>query len=122
MSEGVNNDTPATAGEEQGSQDQGAVLVQDGARVEVQVTASVETASETPDGAPVQEAEAEAAAEALEAAEAEARLPPAPPSAPAAPLPQVEETPVIHKHFVAPALIPLERIDEDADFLIRDEA
>ena len=51
---------------------------------------------------------------------AEQQLPPPPPSAP--PLPQVEETPVIHKHFVAPALIPLDRIDEDHDYLVRSEA
>lgn len=55
----------------------------------------------------------------------EAPLPPAPPSAPT-PTPgallQVEETPVVHKHFVAPALIPLERVDEDQTFLVRDPA
>jgi ParB-like chromosome segregation protein Spo0J len=37
-------------------------------------------------------------------------------------LPQVEETPVVHKHFVAPALIPLERVDADGVFLMRHEA
>ena len=77
MSEGVNNDTPATAGEEQ---------------VTTGATAPV----------------------------VEHPLPPPPPSAP--PLPQVEETPVIHKHFVAPALIPLDRIDEDHDYLVRSQA
>lgn len=86
MSEGVNNDTPATAGE----------------------------AQVTP------EAPAPAVEERLEATEGQVqeRLPPPPPSAP--PLPQVEETPVIHKHFVAPALIPLDRIDEETEFMVRD--
>ena len=79
MSEGVNNDTPATAGEEQ-----------------------------VP-GVPAPEVEAQPEP-----------LPPPPPSAP--PLPQLEETPVVHKHFVAPALIPLDRIDEDTDFLMRNPA
>ncbi len=75
--EGVNNDSPAPAGEDQPA---------------------------PPAPAPV----------------VEERLPPPPPSAP--PLPQVEETPVIHKHFVAPALIPLDRLDEDTDYLMRDGA
>ena len=74
MSEGVNNDTPATAGEEQAA---------------AGVTAPV----------------------------VEERLAPPPP--PSAPLPQVEETPVIHKHFVAPALIPLDRIDDETAFMVR---
>ena len=73
--EGVNNDTPATAGEEK-------------------------PAPPAPTPA------------------VEEQLPPPPPSAPS--LPQVEETPVIHKHFVAPALIPLDRLDEDVDHLMRD--
>lgn len=42
--------------------------------------------------------------------------------APSAPPVQVEETPVVHKHFVAPALIPLERVDEDLTFCVRDGA
>lgn len=45
-------------------------------------------------------------------------LPSAPPS-PSAGLPRVEETPLIHKHFVAPALIPLERIDDAVEFRVR---
>ena len=77
MSESVNDDTPATAGEEQ-----------------------------VP-GVPAPVVEAQP-------------LPPPPPSAP--PLPQIEETPVVHKHFVAPALIPLDRIDEDTDLLMRNPA
>ncbi|MGV3619634.1 MAG: ParB N-terminal domain-containing protein [Archangium sp.] len=47
-------------------------------------------------------------------------LPEPSPSAPE--LPSVEETPVVHKHFVAPALIPLDRVDEDATFMVRDAA
>ena len=74
MSEGVNNDTPATAGDEQ-------------------------------------------AAAGVTAPAVEPQIAPPPPSAP--PLPQVEETPLIHKHFVAPALIPLDRVDEDGDFRVR---
>lgn len=73
MSEGVNNDTPAAAGDEQAA------------------------------GVP--------------APAVEPQIAPPPPSAPQ--LPQVEETPVIHKHFVAPALIPLDRVDEDGDFRVR---
>lgn len=107
MSEGVNNDTPATAGEEQGAPDQGAVL-------------NEAAAPETPAAAQVEGAPEESPEESPEETEsAEERIPPPPPSAP---MPQVEETPVIHKHFIAPALIPLDRIDEDADFLIRSEA
>ncbi len=79
MSEGVNNDTPATT-------------------VEAEVAAP------------------EAQAPVVEET---AALPP-PPSAPS--LPQVEETPVVHKHFVAPALIPLDRVDEEGLFLVRDAA
>jgi ParB-like chromosome segregation protein Spo0J len=82
MSEGVNNDTPATAGDEQ-------------------------AAAGVP--APVVEPQAEEALTAL--------IAPPPPSAPQ--LPQVEETPLIHKHFIAPALIPLDRVDEDGDFRVR---
>ena len=52
-----------------------------------------------------------------EAGDSKSEVPPPAPSAP--PLPQVEETPVVHKHFVAPALIPLERVDEDTTFLMR---
>lgn len=81
MSEGVNDDTPATAGDQQ----------------------------QVP-GAPAPVAEAQPPQP----------LPPPPPSAP--PLPQVEETPVVHKHFIAPALIPLDRLDEDVDFLVRNPA
>jgi hypothetical protein len=47
---------------------------------------------------------------------------PAPVPLPPPSAPQVEETPVVHKHFVAPALIPLERVDEDGSFLVRNEA
>lgn len=52
--------------------------------------------------------------------EAREAPPEPPPSAPE--MPSVEETPVVHKHFVAPALIPLDRVDEDAAFLVRDAA
>ncbi|MDP2273599.1 MAG: ParB/RepB/Spo0J family partition protein [Archangium sp.] len=99
MSEGVNNDTPATAGEE-------AAVGAPTPMVEEQPSAPAEASEPS---APAQETAAE-----------EEAPPPPPPSAPA--LPQVEETPVIHKHFVAPALIPLDRIDEDTDFLVRGEA
>ncbi len=85
MSEGVNNDTPATTGEVEA-----AAAGANPPVVEVAV-AVVEVAVEVP-------------------------LPP--PSAPA--LPQVEETPVVHKHFIAPALISLDRVDEDTTFLVRD--
>lgn len=44
-------------------------------------------------------------------------VPPPSPSAPA--LPAAEDTPVVQKHFVAPALLPLERIDDDATFRVR---
>ncbi len=124
MSEGVNNDTPATAGEEQSAPDQGAVLAEHG-EAAAGVEASAEAPAQVSDVSEVSEvtAQVEAAAAAAlveaESSEREERLPPPPPSAP---LPQVEETPVIHKHFVAPALIPLDRIDEDADFLVRNEA
>lgn len=57
------------------------------------------------------------------APQVEERAEEAPAPAPSAPsLAQVEETPVVHKHFVAPALIPLDRLDEDTDFLVRDPA
>ena len=117
MSEGVNNDTPATAGEEQGAPDQGAVLNEAAAGV----VESAEAPAEVSEVSEVSEvtAQVEAAAAAALVEEESERLPPPPPSAP---MPQVEETPVIHKHFVAPALIPLDRIDEDADFLVRNEA
>lgn len=52
--------------------------------------------------------------------EAREELPEPSPSAPE--MPQVEETPVVHKHFVAPALIPLDRVDEDAMFLVRESS
>lgn len=94
MSEGVNDDTPATAGEEQ------AAVGAPTPVVEEQLSPPHEP---SPEPASVQAREDE---------------PVPPPSAPQ--LPQVEETPVIHKHFVAPALIPLDRIDEDTDFLVRD--
>jgi ParB-like chromosome segregation protein Spo0J len=81
MSEGVNNDTPATAGEAEAA------------------------AGVTPPVVVEQQ---------------EQQVPPPPPSAP--PLPQVEETPVIHKHFVAPALIPLDRVDDEGEFRVRDAA
>ncbi len=45
-------------------------------------------------------------------------LPPPPPSAPS----PVEETPVVQKHFIAPALLPLDRVDEDFTFLVRHAA
>jgi ParB-like chromosome segregation protein Spo0J len=127
MSEGVNNDTPATAGEEQGAPDQGAVLAEQGeGAAPVAAPAQVSDVSEVSEVTAQVEAAAAALVEeessqreASEGSDGEDRLPPPPPSAP---MPQVEETPVIHKHFVAPALIPLDRIDEDADFLIRNEA
>lgn len=77
MSEGVNNDAPASAGEAQ------------------------------PLGAEASAPPAPAVAEA---------------PAPSAPVPAVEETPVVHQHFVAPALIPLERVEDDTTFLVRDAA
>lgn len=92
MSEGVNNDTSATAGEEASG----------GAPTPV-VEEQPSTLAESSQPSQVTAAQEE--------------VPAPPPSAP--PLPQVEETPVIHKHFVAPALIPLDRIDEDTDFLVR---
>lgn len=104
MSEGVNNDTPATAGEEAAA---GAPTPVPEGRPESQPEAQLQ--SEQPEESASEESPPEE----------EQRLPPPPPSAP---LPQVEETPVIHKHFVAPALIPLDRIDEDSDFLVRDAA
>lgn len=84
MSEGVNNDAPATTGEAEAAA-AGATPV-----VDVVAVAVVEVPAEIPP----------------------------PPSAPA--LPQVEETPVVHKHFIAPALISLDRVDEDTTFLVRD--
>ncbi len=33
--------------------------------------------------------------------------------------PSVEEAPAIHRHFVAPALIPIERVDDDETFRVR---
>lgn len=39
---------------------------------------------------------------------------------PPPPAPIEFEAPVVHKHFTAPALIPLERLDEDDRFLLRD--
>jgi|APLak6261679142_1056127.scaffolds.fasta_scaffold00016_114 hypothetical protein len=94
MSEGVNNDTPAQPGE-------GEV-----AAVDVAAVAAAVVAEPLPQAEPV----------AAEPAVSEP-VPAPPPSAP-----QVEETPVVHKHFVAPALIPLERLDEDPSFLVRDAA
>lgn len=71
--------------------------------------------------APVEAAEVAPPAEPSPASEAPRdEVPAPPPSAPG--LPQVEETPVVHKHFVAPALIPLDRVDEDAAFRVRAEA
>lgn len=94
MSDGVNDETPALTGESEA------------APVEAVVSPPPE---ETPavEAAPVVE----------EVAHDEVPAPP--PSAPS--LPQVEETPVVHKHFVAPALIPLERVDDDAAFRVRPE-
>ncbi|HEY0880790.1 MAG TPA: ParB/RepB/Spo0J family partition protein [Archangium sp.] len=93
MSEDVNHETPVEAGEAQAPA--------------VAPEAPVAPAS-------VQEASAEPEAE---AARDESPVPPPPPSAP---VPQVEETPVVQKHFVAPALIPLERVEDDTTFLVRD--
>lgn len=94
MSDGVNDETPALTGESEA------------APVEAVVSPPPE---ETPavEAAPVVE----------EVAHDEVPAPS--PSAPS--LPQVEETPVVHKHFVAPALIPLERVDDDAAFRVRPE-
>jgi ParB family chromosome partitioning protein len=50
---------------------------------------------------------------------AEVALPDSPQPAPAPEPVQVEETSVIRKHFEAPALIPLERVDDDDAFLMR---
>ncbi len=83
MSDGVNDDAPATVGEGE--------------------VTPVEAAPPPELPAPVEEAREE--------------VPAPPPSAPV--LPQVEETPVVHKHFVAPALIPLDRVDDDAAFRVR---
>ena len=85
MEEGVNDDTPAGAGEEQ----------------------------------PTTEAIAPVEQVAAPEAPVEAPAPPPPPSAPPV---QVEETPIVHKHFVAPALIPLDRVDADGAFRVRSEA
>lgn len=85
MSEGVNNDTPATAGEEQ--------LGAGPSATEAPVTV-------VPDSV---------VPESVEPAGDVVSLVP----------PQIEETPVIHKHFVAPALIPLERVDDDGFFRLR---
>lgn len=83
MSDGVNDDAPASVGE--------------GEVTPVEVT--------PPPELPVP------------AEEAREEVPAPPPSAPG--LPQVEETPVVHKHFVAPALIPLDRVDDDGAFRVR---
>lgn len=82
MSEGVNNDAPAPAGEAQAP------------------TEAAPAAAPVVDAAPVEAS-------------------PVPPPPPSAPTPQVEETPVVQKHFVAPALIPLDRVEEDTTFLVR---
>lgn len=37
-------------------------------------------------------------------------------------LPSADEVPLVHKHFTAPALIPLERVADDASFLMREAA
>jgi ParB family chromosome partitioning protein len=52
------------------------------------------------------------------AAPVEEEIPSPPPSAPS----PVEETPVVQKHFIAPALLPLDRVDEDFTFLVRHAA
>lgn len=90
----------------------------------------------TPPPAPAVATPAEAApapAEAAEqpaTAEAQPSEPPAtepePEPAPATPevlepRPSPEVRPLIHKHFVAPAMIPLERVDADEAFLFRGE-
>src|SRR5690349_18652237 len=104
MSEGVNNDTPATAGEEAAAGAPTPVTESPPgeAQLQSQPEESLPDESQPEESPPEQE-----------------RLPPPPPSSP---MTQLEETPVIHKHFIAPALIPLDRIDEDTDFLVRDGA
>lgn len=69
--------------------------------------------------APVQ-SEAQAPVEEAAAAPAPVaeELPAPPPSAPS----PVDEAPVVQKHFIAPALLPLERVDEDFTFLVRSAA
>lgn len=62
--------------------------------------------------------------EAASAPAASEPLPPEPAPAPAEvlePRPSPEVRPLIHKHFVAPAMIPLERVDADELFLFRGE-
>lgn len=68
---------------------------------------------------PAVEAQPEAAAP---SPEAQPSPEPEPEEAPEVELPKVEETPIVHKHFVAPALIPLERVDADETFRMRPEA
>ena len=74
------------------------------------------------EGQPAEEASAPASSEPQP-------LPPEPAPAPAQaapaevlePRPSPEVRPLIHKHFVAPAMIPLERVDADELFLFRGE-
>jgi ParB family transcriptional regulator, chromosome partitioning protein len=134
MSEGVNNDTPATAGEEQANgaptsvvEEQLASVIQEpiaesaGQIAEDASEEALDQADAADPADPADQTDQTDQADQEDAAAAEEEeLPPPSPSAPA--LPQVEETPLIHKHFVAPALIPLDRIDEDTDFLVRNEA
>lgn len=78
-----------------------------------------------PDGSPPEAPQQEAAAPAEVQAQPvppPPEAPPPPPSAPRLELPSVEEQPLVHKHFTAPALIPLERVDDDAAFRVRGEA
>ncbi len=87
-------------------------------------TPQIEPGAEaTPPPVPSAEAQAEVApapeAEATPPVEAEAPFDEVPDEAPEVELPRVEETPIVHKHFVAPALIPLERVDDDALFRVR---
>ncbi|MFT3707486.1 MAG: ParB/RepB/Spo0J family partition protein [Archangium sp.] len=79
----------------------------------------VDEANDTQQPDPSSPPSDEAQAVAATPAPVEELVPPPPPSAPT-PNINVEETPVVHKHFVAPALIPLERVDEDTAFLVRD--
>jgi ParB-like chromosome segregation protein Spo0J len=62
------------------------------------------------EGAPVPPPPAEAAPETPEASE------------PLEPRPSPELRPLVHKHFIAPAMIPLDRVDADDAFRFRDAA
>jgi len=63
-------------------------------------------ASTAPEGAPVPPPPVEAAAA-------------TPAEEPLEPRPSPELRPLVHKHFIAPAMIPLERVDEDDTFRFR---